>query len=115
MKILLSELERAGVATVFLRPGSRGGSPDALLIQDDLHTLLRVDEFNGQAAVELSKLSKAETPYEIPATHVEVLRQMLGWPGQNPDGARIVARVLRKLQPATPLPPPAPPAPEEEQ
>jgi hypothetical protein len=107
MKLTLSQFERAGIATVFLRPQSRGGSPDALLIQDDLHTLLGIDEFEVPV-VEVAKLDQKQHEIEIPDSHVEVLRQMLGWPGQDPKGSRIVARVLRKLQlapaPATPEP-----------
>jgi hypothetical protein len=97
VKLALSQVDRAAMASVFLRPSSRGGSVDVLLAQDDLHSLLGMDEFMGKDSISTGDLSAEPVEVEIPDSHVGVLREMLGWPGQQPNAARIVAGVIRRL------------------
>ena len=97
MKLELSEVDRAALATLFLRPGSRGGTAVLLLAQDSLHTLLGIDDFAAATSIPIDQLSTEALELEIPDHLVPVLREMCGWPGQDPTGARIVASVLRRL------------------
>jgi hypothetical protein len=95
--LALSQVDRAAIAALFMKPASRGGSPEILLAQDDLETLLGIAEFMGQAEVSTATMSTEPVDVDIPDEHVPVLRQMLGWPGQQPNAARIVAKILRQL------------------
>lgn len=97
MKLALSQIDRAAMAALFMRPGSRGGSVAILLAQDHLHTLLGIDEFLGHESISTADMSDARADFDVPDDEVPVLREMLGWGGQQPNAARIVAKILRQL------------------
>lgn len=84
---------------LFNRLQSRGGTPAILLAQDDLESILGMAAFAGQATVSMDALSTKPVDVELSSTQFKVLWEMLGWPGQNPSAARILAAVLRRLPP----------------
>lgn len=101
IKLMVSQLERAAMAPLFRLTQSRGGTAEIMIAQDDLDDLLGLAEFAGTKEVEISKLSTELVEIRLSEVQAEVLKQMLGWPGQNPTAARLVVQVLRRLAVAT--------------
>jgi hypothetical protein len=100
MNLSVSNVERAAMFPLFNRPASWGGSEEAMLAIGDIYDTLGLSEFEGRESVNVGDLPSGTIDCMIQDDRIPFLRAVLSQAGQNPNSARIVIGVLRRIRSA---------------